>query len=151
MDGHAQAGVEIAFAEDAEAVRACHAVMALLRPHLDEAAFVARIGRMQNEGYRLVALRVAGDVQAVAGYRIMECLRTGPMLEVEDLVSSTAARSHGHGKRLLDWCLDRAREAGCSVLELDSAVHRADAHRFYFRERMHVLGFHFSRSTGDLP
>jgi len=23
-------------------------------------------------------------------------------------------------------------------------VQRAEAHRFYFRQRMHVLGFHFS-------
>jgi phytoene dehydrogenase-like protein len=31
-----------------------------------------------------------------------------------------------------------------SAVELDSAVHRAQAHRFYFRQRMHVLAFHFA-------
>jgi GNAT superfamily N-acetyltransferase len=69
------------------------------------------------------------------------------MLEVDDLISAADARSKGYGKQLLDWCYDLARRNGCSVVELDSAVHRADAHRFYFRERMHVLAFHFSRTV----
>jgi hypothetical protein len=47
----------------------------------------------------------------------------------------------------LNWCYGLARETGCSVVELDSAVHRADAHRFYVRERMYVLGFHFSHNV----
>ena len=66
------------------------------------------------------------------------------MMMIDDLVSADGARSLGYGKALLDWALEQARESGCSVVELDSAVHRADAHRFYFRQKMHVMGFHFS-------
>ena len=97
----------------------CFAVMSGLRPHL---------------------------VEAVAGYRVIEMLRTGRMLEIDDLVTAAATRSGGFGKALLDWIINEARSQGCSVVELDSAVHRADAHRFYFRQKMHVLGFHFSTS-----
>lgn len=74
----------------------------------------------------------------------MEMLRTGKMVEIDDLVTSARTRSSGYGKALIDWIAAEARAENCSVLELDSGVHRADAHRFYFRERMHVLGFHFS-------
>lgn len=128
---------------DAE-ILACHAVMRELRPHLHEADFVATVRRMEPEGFRLASLAIDGVVQAVAGYRIIEMLRTGRMVEIDDLVTSSSARSGGYGKALLDWVAAEARAEGCSVLELDSAVHRADAHRFYFRERMHILGFHFS-------
>ena len=137
-------GVEIA-SSDAQ-IDACFPVMALLRPQLARDGFVARIRGMETQGYRLAYVADASGVQAVAGYRITDMLRTGPMLEIDDLVSAEAARSRGFGKLLLDWCMAQARAAGCSVVELDSAVHRADAHRFYFRERMHVLGFHFSRT-----
>lgn len=125
-------------------IRECYAVMSELRPHLVEAEFVATVRRMEPQGFRLAYLTSEGDVQAVAGYRIIEMLRTGKMVEIDDLVTSSRARSSGFGKDLLQWIAADARIENCTVLELDSAVHRADAHRFYFRERMHVLGFHFS-------
>ena len=125
-------------------ILACHPVMSQLRPHLGKADFVATIGRMAKEGYRMVFLTDAEEVRAVLGYRIVETLRTGKMLMVDDLVSADGARSLGYGKALFDWAMREARSADCTVMELDSAVHRADAHRFYFRQKMHVLGFHFS-------
>ncbi len=39
------------------------------------------------------------------------------------------------GKALLDAAKDWARERGATHLELDSSDARADAHRFYERER----------------
>lgn len=126
-------------------IDACFPVMALLRPHLERSVFVALVTRMIGQGYRLGYVTSGGSVRAVVGYRIVEMLRTGPMLEIDDLVSDSSDRSKGYGKQLLDWCFEQARINKCSVVELDSAVGRADAHRFYFRERMHVLGLHFSR------
>jgi GNAT superfamily N-acetyltransferase len=70
--------------------------------------------------------------------------RTGAMLEIDDLVTDAAARSTGCGRALFAWLLAEARTHGCRVVELDSAVHREEAHRFYSREGMHILGYHFS-------
>jgi GNAT superfamily N-acetyltransferase len=125
-------------------ILACFEVMCELRPGLARDSFVATVRRMEPGGFRLAFVAVDGTVQAVAGYRIIEMLRTGRMLEIDDLVTASSARSSGFGERLFHWLVDEARGAGCSVVELDSGVQRADAHRFYFRQRMHVLGFHFS-------
>jgi GNAT superfamily N-acetyltransferase len=54
---------------------------------------------------------------------------------VEDLAVDPGRRSQGLGKGLLDAAKDWARERGASHLELDSALTRPDAHRFYERER----------------
>jgi len=129
----------------------CFPVMSLLRPHVTAKAFLSTVERMQAQGYCLAYLCDREGVQAVAGFRIQEMLRTGLMLEIDDLVTSQAGRSRGCGGQLLRWCYEHARHAGCSVVELDSAVTRADAHRFYFRERMHVLAFHFSHSLQPRP
>jgi len=129
-----------------EEISACYPVMALLRPHVCAEAFLPAVRRMGEQGYRLAYLAAEERVQAVAGFRIIEMLRTGPMLEVDDLVTLDDGRSKGYGGELLRWCYQYARERGCSVVELDSAVTRASAHRFYFRERMHVLAFHFSHT-----
>lgn len=128
---------------DAEILR-CFPVIAELRPHLVEAEFVERIRRQQREsGYLLAFVEDAG-VKSVAGFRISEFLAWGKILYVDDLVSTSAARSKGHGKLLLDWLVVRARAAGCAQFHLDSGVQRFDAHRFYLRERMIISAHHFS-------
>lgn len=128
-------------------IRRCWPVLRQLRPHLEEPDFLPAVRRMEPHGFRLVyAEDDSGEVRAVAGYRVTEMLRTGLMLEVDDLVTDAGARSGGYGKALMNWLVAEAAALGCSVLELDSGVQRHAAHRFYFREGMHILGFHFSIS-----
>ena len=130
-------------------IRATFPVMHQLRPHLDPDDYVQTVRRMERtDGFRLAAAvegnaGPAGSVRAVAGYRVVEMLYCGRILVVDDLVTDEAARSGGHGKRLLDWLRDEARGLGCTQVHLDSGVWRPGAHRFYFREGFHILGFHF--------
>ncbi len=126
------------------------AVMRELRPHLkeDEAAFVATIRRQQRSGYHLALLESAGEVEALAGFRIGENLAWGRFLYVDDLVTRATRRSRGHGARLLAWLKARAKEEGCAQLRLDSGAQRHGAHRFYEREGMQRSGFHFAVRLG---
>jgi GNAT superfamily N-acetyltransferase len=104
---------------------------------------------MEQHGYRLAfAEDDQGVVRAVAGYRVTEMLRTGTMLEIDDLVTDADARSGGYGRALFEWVVGEGCAAGCSVVELDSAVQRYAAHRFYFRQGMHILGYHLSIACG---
>ncbi|HEX6926841.1 MAG TPA: GNAT family N-acetyltransferase [Longimicrobiaceae bacterium] len=127
---------------DGEIAR-CYPVMRQLRPHLVEERFVETVRRQISGGYRLACLESEGKVRSVAGFRILENLASGRVLYVDDLVSDEGARSRGHGARLLRWLIGLAREEGCQTLELDSGVHRADAHRFYFTNRLTINSFHF--------
>jgi GNAT superfamily N-acetyltransferase len=68
-------------------------------------------------------------------YLDMNSVRFGPRCWVEDLAVSPDHRSQGVGKDLLDAAKDWARQRGATHLELDSGEARADAHRFYERER----------------
>jgi GNAT superfamily N-acetyltransferase len=82
---------------------------------------------------------VADEGGAVVGictvYLDIESVRFGRRAWVEDLAVHHDHRSAGHGKALLDAAKDWARERGATHLELDSSDARADAHRFYERER----------------
>lgn len=119
--------------------------MRQLRPHIAAEEFVPRVEAQFAQGYQLAYLEDHGAVVAVAGFRIMEMLASGRTLYVDDLVTDQAARSHGHGKTLLGWLEDYARENGCITFSLDSGTHRQEAHAFYFRERMRVTSFHFAK------
>jgi GNAT superfamily N-acetyltransferase len=126
-------------------LRRCFAVMTHLRPH-DEEAFVAQARRqMANDRWRLAYVEDEGEVVAVAGFRLLECLATGKTLYVDDLVTHQDRRSKGHGATLMRWLEERARTAGCQTFSLDSGTHRSGAHRFYFRMGMTIPSFHFAK------
>jgi GNAT superfamily N-acetyltransferase len=119
-------------------------VMQQLRPHVQvEAEFVSRVQQQMAEGFHLVLLEHEGEIVTVAGFRIQNMLATGLTLYVDDLVTGEAFRSHGHGKTMLDWLINHAREHNCETFSLDSGTHRREAHAFYFREDMRISSFHF--------
>lgn len=134
----------VQLAETDADIHRCFPVIAELRPHLVEAQFVGRVRRQQGESGFQLAFVEDGGVKSVAGFRVAEFLAWGKILYVDDLISTSAERSKGHGKLLLDWLVARARADGCAQFHLDSGVQRFDAHRFYLRERMIISAHHFS-------
>ena len=142
------APADIRAADDEAGLRAAWPVVAQLRPHLDEDAFVAQALRQRTEGWQATVLVEDGVVRAFAGWRVQEMLAHGRFLYVDDLVTDTRVRSAGHGKALLDWLKDEARRQGCDNLQLDSGTQRVDAHAFYLRERLRIVSFHFKGDLG---
>ena len=137
----ARSSIRIA-ATDAEIER-CSPVMRQLRPHIAEQDFLPRIRLQEREGYRLAYLEHEGEIVAAAGFRVIENLSAGRVLYVDDLVTDAEHRSQGHGATLVRWLVDRARLEGCAKLDLDSGVHRKDAHRFYLAQGMTAHAHHF--------
>lgn len=125
--------------------------MVQLRPHLAEGEFIERVARqMGRYGYAVVYVEDDGEVRAVAGYRISECLCDGRFLYVDDLVTDQSSRSRGYGEQLLAWLVAKGQEEGCAELGLESGVQRHDAHRFYLRARMRISSYHFSLNLRDV-
>ncbi len=131
-------------AETEAQIRACFTVMVQLRPHLTEDQFVAAVQRMRTGGYRLLAVTEEGHVRALAGFRLEEMLAYGRFLYVDDLITDESGRSRGFGALLFDRLKFIAHNENCVALHLDSGVQRRRAHRFYFREGMHIPSYHFS-------
>jgi GNAT superfamily N-acetyltransferase len=126
--------------------------MRALRTHLQSAErFAAQVDEVQRpEGYRLVGAFEENEERAlaVAGFRVVNHLAWGRTLYVDDLSTLFEARNRGYGARLLEWCEEEARRAGCDELHLDSGVgpERLDAHRLYFNRRLGITSFHFAKS-----
>jgi GNAT superfamily N-acetyltransferase len=120
-------------------------VLQELRPHLTPESFAAVYEQGHPQGLRFTAAYVDGRCVGVAGWRIVATTAALLKLYVDDLVTTTDARSQGVGHTLLHALFDKARQAGCHALDLDSGVHRPDAHRFYMREGLTITSFHFGR------
>src|SRR6195952_4592098 len=110
-------------------------VLRELRPHLDLELFRTVYHEGWPQGLRFTAVFDDADrCVAVAGWRIIANTSSVRKLYVDDLVTTSQARSGGHGHVLLDHLMHVAATEGCSGIDLDSGTQRVDAHRFYFRE-----------------
>jgi GNAT superfamily N-acetyltransferase len=106
-------------------------------PGWDTTAAEARLRELAaGDRATMFVAEVDGAVVGICSvYLDIESVRYGQRAWVEDLAVHPDHRSAGHGKGLLDAAKDWARERGAAHLELDSGEARADAHRFYERER----------------
>jgi GNAT superfamily N-acetyltransferase len=120
-------------------------VLLELRPHLTPESFAAVCDEGAPQGLAYLAAYDGTTCVGVAGWRLVANTSTLRKLYVDDLVTTASARSRGVGAALVRELTDRARAHGCTVIDLDSGVQRADAHRFYFREGLAIWSFHFAR------
>jgi len=115
-----------------------------LRPHLP-VDYARRLSEVFANGARMALVVDGRAVRCVSLWRVIENTHEGRRLYVDDLVSDETCRSQGAGKMMLDWLEKKAVSLGCSALTLDSGVQRQRAHRFYFREGMHIPSFCFKK------
>jgi ribosomal protein S18 acetylase RimI-like enzyme len=130
-------------------IEKCFDVMSELRTNLERDTFLETVREMEQLGFQLAYLEVDDNVVAVAGYRITRNLFLGRHLYIDDIVTSQKTRSRGYGETLYKWLKDQARKAECNYIHLDSAVHRGDAHRLYFRQGLSISSFHFRQKLDD--
>lgn len=128
------------------------AMLALGRRIAGKQQMIDQINNLQrSEGYRIIAAFEPGDPEAasIIGFRILHNMAWGRFMYLDDVVTREEYRGHGHGGRLIDWCLNYARQQGCAEVHLDSAMHRADAHRLYVNKRFNIGSHHFGQRLED--
>ncbi|MBV8466294.1 MAG: GNAT family N-acetyltransferase [Burkholderiales bacterium] len=113
-----------------------------LRPHLSSDYAEQMAGIFADGGEMIVAVD-GEEVRGVAVYRVFRDTFSGRKLYVDDLVTTSARRSQGVGKLLLDWLKQEASRRQAANLMLDSGTQRTEAHRFYFREGLVIPSFNF--------
>lgn len=120
-----------------------------LRPGLSREGFASFAKEAHGQGLVFTAAYdPPGRCLAVATHRVLATSR-GRVFFVDDLVTHPEQRSGGVGARLLTALKERAREAGCERIELDSGMTNQGAHRFYHAHGMTISALHFSAGLGS--
>ena len=134
--------MEVRLAKTDDEIMGCYQTLTQLR-EIKKEEFLAKIKEHQESGYMLAYGADKGQVVSVAGFRFTKTLAWGKIMYVDDLITDKKQRSKGYGDSITNWLMDYAKENSCDEFHLDSAVWRYAAHRFYFRKRMEISGYHF--------
>jgi GNAT superfamily N-acetyltransferase len=120
-------------------------VLRELRPHLTAETLAVVYREGYRQGLRFTAAYEKDRCVGVSGWRLVANTSTIKKLYIDDLVTTENRRSRGVGRLLLAELTKRARAAGCQMVDLDSGIQRAGAHRFYMREGLSITSLHFGR------
>jgi len=66
---------------------------------------------------------------------------------IRELVVDENVRNQDIGTALIEYAREQAKERGCLQLDLASALHREDAHKFYEKRGFNKTAFHYTLSS----
>jgi GNAT superfamily N-acetyltransferase len=72
--------------------------------------------------------------------------RAANLGHIDELIVEQSWRNQGLGTQLLEQIIARARETNCTRVELDSAFHRTEAHRFCEQHGFENRAYLFSKT-----
>ncbi|SEJ40042.1 Acetyltransferase (GNAT) family protein [Dyadobacter koreensis] len=142
--------MKVKIAKTSQEIEFCKEAVLAFRPNVDEENFVSQVSQMMEDGFTLAYISDDLETKAVAitGYRIINMLRTGPIIYIDDLYTSPECRGKGYAKRLLDFVDDEGKKMGINAVHLDSGYMLHDAHRLYLNQGYHLACNHFAKMIG---
>jgi GNAT superfamily N-acetyltransferase len=97
----------------------------------------------------------ANDSDKIVGFASLTIKNSlwqeGFLGHVDEFIVDGAYRGRGIGTQLLDHIISLAKLKGCHRIELDTAFHRQDAHRFYEKHGFENRGYIFTKKLIQPP
>lgn len=102
--------------------------------------------QLEDDRYVCIIREENGEAIGVLNMRLEEQLHHAETIaEILEFVIASGYRNKGIGKDMLAYASQRAKEKGCSQIEVACNQLRHNTHRFYLREGMKNYHFKFSK------
>ena len=128
----------------------CKEAILEFRPNLNPETAVEQVLQLiSSKEFELVFIPNGDNTRAGAfiTYRILNLLRTGPMIYVDDLFSFPECRNQGYAGSLLDYVTQHAADEGIKSIHLDSGYTLHTAHRLYLNKGYYLACNHFAKAV----
>jgi GNAT superfamily N-acetyltransferase len=118
------------------------------RTNLEPAGLVEQVLEMiKNGSFELACIPSDDGSRAAAfiGFRVIDMLRTGKMIYIDDLFTLPEYRGQGYAGKLLAYVDQIAVERGMNSVHLDSGYPLHPAHRLYLNSGYSLACHHFAK------
>ncbi|WP_207515429.1 GNAT family N-acetyltransferase [Longitalea luteola] len=104
---------------------------------------------MRSQDFELVFIPNTDNTRAGAfiSYRMLNLLRTGLIIYIDDLFTVPECRNQGYAGTLLDHVTKRAIDEGIKSIHLDSGYALHTAHRLYLNKGYYLACNHFAKAV----
>lgn len=120
-------------------------VLKQLIPNLDIQTYAERVFVARATGYRMFIAESDDSVIGIIGVIHTHNLHDGFVTYIEQVVVDSRHRGLGIGASLLSFAEKRAKEEGCSWIELDTEMGEDKAELFYAKNGYEVTGKYHSK------
>jgi GNAT superfamily N-acetyltransferase len=124
-------------------------VLQFLYPSLTAAQYEQELELMLPHQYGQLAVFDQAKCIAICGFWIGTKLWIGKYLELDNIVVDPAYRSRGVGELIFQTLEQKAKDADCNMLALDSYTSNFKAHKFFYNQGFGPKGFHFIKLLNE--
>ena len=110
---------------------------------VSEALLKERLQEMVQQNYECLGVFDTEKLIGVCGLWFQTRHYAGKSVEMDHVIIDDAYRSHGIGKKLIEFISDYARKKSCNWIELNSYVHNFPSHKFFYNHGFVAKGYHF--------
>ncbi|MFW0777645.1 MAG: GNAT family N-acetyltransferase [Rickettsiales bacterium] len=120
-------------------------LIAQINPDMTKKEFKQLLKEMLEQNYRCIAAYKGKKLVGICGMWCGTRFWCGRFIDVDNVVVDKSVRGQGVGALMMKWVEKEAKKQKANHVGADSYTKDGAAHRFYFRERFTILGYHFVR------
>lgn len=112
-----------------------------LLPTLDMQLYTSRVFIARATGYRMFIAETDGEIVGVIGIISQYNLHDGFSMFLEHVIVDKDHRGKGYGRELITFAVQRAREEGCKIIDLDADFDAETAMKMYEKQGFKRYGY----------
>ncbi len=110
---------------------------------VSEEVLKERLLEMAQQNYECLGVFNGEALIGTCGLWFQTRHYAGRSVEVDHVIIDEANRSHGLGKKLMEFVYNYGRKKSCNWVELNTYVSNFPSHKFYYNEGFVAKGYHF--------
>lgn len=120
-------------------------IMTQIYQDLSEEKYISNLKIAMENGYKMAAVYKEGKIIAVIGINVIDDIRHGKAIRIEDFMICRSNRGIGAGKMLLKWVDWQYLKFEAEIIISNIDSDRKESHKIFLREGFEIDGISFKK------
>jgi hypothetical protein len=120
-------------------------IMTQIYQDLSEEKYISNLKIAMESGYKIAAVYKEDKIIAVIGINVIDDMRYGKVIRIEDFMVCLSNRGIGAGKMLLKWVDWQSLKFKAEIILSNLSSERKESHKIFLREGFEIDGISFKK------